>query len=337
MDMKRLMFLLLLVLLISATAWAGVRLDWDSGSVSGTSVQSESAVAATEGETGSELSLTLMGGGGTIADPLALSAVLSLSHDSIQTLEPVTLDASESRSSAGEIILYEWDLDGDGVFEESSAHSLLMHAYTEDGTVSIQLRITDDLGESALSDVGQLEVINRQPLARFSVNPGDSVEGSVVEFIDSSHDDDGVIASWLWEFGDGTTSSEPRPSHIYNAAGVFSVTLSVADDDGTWSETYVIEVEVLNQAPQAEFSLDQSMLGAGTPLILNDESFDPSSDGEIVHVAWDFGDGVYQAGGPSADNAYLHTYTVSGMYVISLYVIDDDGAMGLSQITVQIP
>jgi len=337
MNIKQLTLLLSLILLISATASAGVRLDLDDGSGSGGVAQSEAAVTTTAGETGSELALTLMGGGGTIADPLALSAVLSLTHNSIQTLEPVTLDASGSQSSAGEIILYEWDLNGDGVFDESSTQSSLTHTFTEDGTISIQLQTTNDLGESALSDVVQLNVINRQPMARFSANPVNGIEGTVTEFTDSSHDDDGLIASWLWKFGDGSTSSESSPSHTYQAAGIYTATLSVADDDGAWSEAYVFKVEVLNRAPQAEFSLDPSTLGVGTPLILSDESFDPSPDGEIVHVAWDFGDGGYQAGGPSTNNAYSHTYMESGMYVISLYVIDDDGAVGLSQITVQIP
>lgn len=332
MDMKRWSFLLLLVLLISGTAWAGVRLDLDGGYVSGSSASIE---ATTEGETGNAMSFTALGTATTQTDSQV--AVLTLSHESVETLEPVTLDASGSQPGAGEIILYEWDLNGDGVFDESSTQGILTHAYTEDGTVFIQVRITDDLGESALSDVVQLDVVNRQPLARFSVNPGSSIEGSAVEFIDSSHDDDGLIASWSWEFGDGATSSESSPLHTYNAAGVFSATLSVADDDGAWSEIHVFEVEILNQAPQAEFTLDQSILGAGIPLILIDESFDPSPDGGIVHVAWDFGDGVYQAGGPSADSVYSHTYTLSGTYTITLYVIDDDGAMDRSQITVRIP
>jgi PKD repeat protein len=336
MDMKQFTLAVLLILLVGLTALAGVRLNLDDGNTAGSSEaigETESSLAATYV---GDLTVTVLGGGGALSELSVLTANLSLSHDSVQTLEPVTLDASGSQS-AGEITLYEWDLDGDGVFDESSAQSLLTHEFTEDGTISIQLRTTNDLGESALSDVVQLDVINRQPLARFSANPRDTVEGSTVEFIDSSHDDDGLIAAWLWKFGDGTTSSESSPSHIYHASGIYTATLSVADDDGSWSEAYVFEVEVLNQAPQAEFSLDLSMLGAGTPLILSDESFDPSLDGEIVHVAWDFGDGGYQAGGPSTNNAYSHTYTESGMYVISLYVIDDDGAMGLSQITVQIP
>ena len=336
MGMKRFTFLLLLALLVSTTAWAGVRLDLDSGDISGSTDLLEATETSIEGETGSEATAIFLGEGSMVVQTLSLSALLTLSHESVYTLETVTFDASGSQSGEGAITLYEWDLNGDGVFDESSAESTLAHSYTEDGTVSVQVRITDDLGESVVSDVLLLTVVNQQPLARFAVDFGDSAEGSLAQFVDSSVDNDGTIASWTWDFGDGFTSNDPSPSHIYNAAGIFSATLSVTDNDGAESETTVFEVEVLNTAPQAVFTLDQSTLTAGSALILIDESFDPSSDGEIVHVAWDFGDGVYQAGGPSSNNEYSHTFAVSGTYVITLYVIDDDGAMARAQMTIQI-
>ena len=336
MDMKRFTLLLLLVTLVSTTAWAGVRLDLDGGGISGSTDLLEATETSIEGETGSEATATFLGEGSIEVQTPSLSALLTLSHDSVYTLEIVTLDASGSQPGTGEITLYEWDLNGDGVFDESSTESVITHSYTEDGTVSVQVRITDNLGESVVSDVLLLTVMNQQPLARFDVDFEDSTEGSLVQFVDSSYDDDGIIVSWAWDFGDGSTSNEANPSHIYNTSGHFSVTLSVTDDDGSLSETTVFDVEVHNLAPQAEFSLQQAIVIAGSPLTFIDESFDSSSDGGIVHVAWDFGDGSYQAGGPSLNNEYSHTFAVSGTYVITLYVIDDDGAMARAQMTIQI-
>lgn len=48
----------------------------------------------------------------------------------------------------------------------------------------------------------------------------------------SSHDPDGVIASYLWNFGDGTTAYDPSPSHTYSVSGNYTATLSVLDDVG---------------------------------------------------------------------------------------------------------
>lgn len=73
------------------------------------------------------------------------------SHNSAATREMVTFDLSGSLSKDGVINPYEWDLDGDGDFEASCCLEVLGHVYTEAGVVFIQVRVTNDLGESALS------------------------------------------------------------------------------------------------------------------------------------------------------------------------------------------
>src|SRR5690606_17063165 len=51
-------------------------------------------------------------------------------------------------------------------------------------------------------------------------------------FTDASTDSDGTIASWAWNFGDGTTSTQQNPSHTYVAGGSYNVTLTVTDNGG---------------------------------------------------------------------------------------------------------
>ncbi|MCK5827250.1 PKD domain-containing protein, partial [Candidatus Bipolaricaulota bacterium] len=210
------------------------------------------------------------------------------------------------------------------------------HAFAEDGAMFIQARITDDRGETAVSEVLLLTVVSQPPVARFSADFDDNTEGSLVQFVDSSVDDDGMIASWAWDFGDGVTSNDSNPSHIYNSGGTFIITLSVIDDDGMQSAPTMFEIEIRNSAPQAEFNLQQSTASAGSPLTFIDESFDSSSNGNIIHVAWDFGDGSYQAGGPSSTSEYSHTFAVAGTYIVTLYVIDNDGELGLVQLPITI-
>lgn len=60
----------------------------------------------------------------------------------------------------------------------------------------------------------------------------DYTDGLSVTFEDSSSDPDGSIASWLWEFGDGATSSDQNPTHVYAEFGSYSVSLTVTDDGG---------------------------------------------------------------------------------------------------------
>jgi len=332
--MKRLTFLLLLLVIVSAAAFGGVRTHLDSGLISGSANALGDLGAGAEGQSDDEMVFSVAGGGAS--SEALLTAVLTLSQNIVETSEAVTLDASASQAGEGEIILYEWDLNGDGVFDESSVESMLTHAFDDDGVTFVQARITDDQGESALSEVLFLVVVNQQPVARFAADFKSNAEGSLVQFVDSSMDKDGTITTWAWDFGDGYTSNEPSPSHIYNTGGTFFVTLSVTDDDGMRSAPYMFEIEIVNSAPQAEFSLQQSMATAGSPLTFVDESFDSSSNGTIVHVAWDFGDGSYQVGGPSSNSEYSHTFAAAGTYMVTLYVIDNDGALGLVQLPITV-
>ncbi len=73
---------------------------------------------------------------------------------------------------------------------------------------------------------------NTAPSASFSFSPASPTVGETVQFSDSSTDDDGDIASYSWDFGDGTTSSQQDPSHPYGSPGTYTVSLSVEDDDG---------------------------------------------------------------------------------------------------------
>lgn len=89
---------------------------------------------------------------------------------------------------------------------------------------------TSTFGTVRLSKVG-----NRPPTADFSYSPWlPTVEdnNNAVQFTDLSTDPDGSITSWLWDFGDGTTSTERNPLHVYERDGVYDVTLTVTDDNG---------------------------------------------------------------------------------------------------------
>lgn len=335
MDMKHFILLILLTAVVSGTAWAGVRSDLDGGITSGTATPFNAIEADLEGQTDGETSSIFLGEAAKVQTP-PLTASLVASHASVNTLETVTFDASGSRPGDGTITLYEWDLDGDGVFDAISSSETLEHVYTDAGVVSVQVCVTNDLGESVLSEALQMDIVNRSPIAKFEVNLGDGSEGELIQFTDYSHDVDGTLSSWSWDFGDGTTSHESDPTHAYNAAGVFEVALSVTDNDGASSGVFILEIEILNPGPQAKFTRQQSSVKAGQPLILIDESIDPSTDGEIVHVAWDFGDGTYQAGSPASDNVYSHVFAMPGTYTITLYVIDNDGGMAHTQSTIEV-
>ncbi len=70
--------------------------------------------------------------------------------------------------------------------------------------------------------------VNQPPVAAYDF----LTTGLSVAFTDTSTDADGTIVGWSWDFGDGTTSSEQNPTHLFPAADTYHVLLTVTDDDG---------------------------------------------------------------------------------------------------------
>ncbi len=154
---------------------------------------------------------------------------------------------------------------------------------------------------------------NTPPTAGF----GYGATGLAVNFSDQSTDD-GTIDSWNWNFGDGNTSTAQNPSHTYAAAGTYSVSLTVTDDQGaadSTTQSITVTAAPVNQPPTANFSFSTNELTA----TFTDGSSDP--DGTIVSWEWDFG---YI--GTSTSQNPIHTYLMAGTYTVNLTVTDNDGA-----------
>jgi PKD repeat protein len=76
------------------------------------------------------------------------------------------------------------------------------------------------------------------PVCRFSLNPSAPSTSDVVQVIDCSHDPAEVGIAWrAWDFGDGSTSVGPAPSHRYDHAGQYTIALTLATFDGRVSRT----------------------------------------------------------------------------------------------------
>jgi chitodextrinase len=75
------------------------------------------------------------------------------------------------------------------------------------------------------------EGVNTPPTAAFD-GPATARAGEKVTFDAGTSTDDGRIAQYYWEFGDGATASGRKATHAWSAPGVFEVTLWVTDDQG---------------------------------------------------------------------------------------------------------
>jgi PKD repeat protein len=135
----------------------------------------------------------------------------------------------------------------------------------------------------------------------------------------ASTDSDGTIASYAWNFGDGTTATGATASHTYASAGSYTVALTVTDNGGATGSTansVTVSAAPPNQPPVAAFTSTTSGLTAS---VNGSSSSDP--DGTIASYAWTFGDG-----GTATGAAASHTYTAAGTYTVTLTVTDNQGA-----------
>ncbi len=176
----------------------------------------------------------------------------------------------------------------------------------------------DDIGVSGIGH-GRINAYKAvvTPSAQFSASPLSGPEPLTVDFSENSTSYDG-IASWLWDFGDGQTSTEQNPSHQYAQDGVYTVSLSVTESDGdSDTEARAGYIAVSDTGPSAEFSA--SPLSGGEPLTVSFSDGSTSYDG-IASWLWDFGDGQ-----TSTEQNPTHQYAQDGVYTVSLTVTEADG------------
>jgi PKD repeat protein len=143
---------------------------------------------------------------------------------------------------------------------------------------------------------------------------------------EGTYDPDGRIYSYLWRFGDGFNSTSPNPSHVYTIEGEYIVTLRVFDGKTGTTNYTRCTVRTRNQFPIAKTDGPyESKVGYTIPFNGRD-SYDP--DGKIVSYLWTFGDG----NSSDKKNSY-HSYSRTGIYPITLKVIDNDGASEITTTT----
>ena len=172
---------------------------------------------------------------------------------------------------------------------------------------------------------------NQSPVAAMTVNPASGVSPLPVALNASgSSDPDGTIASYAWNFGDGTTGSGAAVSHTYANAGTYTATLTVTDNlgaTGTATKTVTVNAPV-NQAPTALLSASPTS-GTAPLAVALDASGSSDPDGAIASYTWNCGDGIIHTG-----VAHTHTYSAAGTYTATLTVTDNQGATGTATKTI---
>ena len=236
---------------------------------------------------------------------------------------PLTVQFTDQ--STGSMSAWEWDF-GDGT---TSTERNPSHTYTSVGLKSVTMIVRGPAGSSQriLNNIIKVD----PPLlavAAFEAAPVFGLAPLALQFNDAST---GLIASRSWSFGDGTTSSEASPSHVYTTAGLYTVALTVTNQAGASTLTRTDYVTVTDvPPPSADFSA--GTLGGIAPL---EVQFQDASSGDVTAWAWSFGDGA-----TSADASPLHTYLAPGTFTVMLTATGPGGAdaeVKTGLVTVELP
>ena len=191
------------------------------------------------------------------------------------------------------------------------------HTYQNAGTYTISLHVDQYI---CFNDFTDAMTISPLPVPDFQA---DLLEGCLpvtVQFTDFTLDAF-PNATYVWDFGDGSSSSLKNPQHEYTTAGLFSVSLSVNNTDrcaGSVLQSNLIQV---NPNPEANASADPYLTTLDTPEI---NFFNQSiSDSTIQYYIWTFGDG---------DTSHLenpsHIYQAAGDYTVQLFIETVNGCLG---------
>ncbi|MFM7016863.1 MAG: PKD domain-containing protein [Bacteroidota bacterium] len=218
---------------------------------------------------------------------------------------PVTVSFADSSINP---ISWLWSF-GDGT---SSTDSNPTHTYNSNGSYNITLTVQS--AEGCLSTIQLDSLINvGQTNADFHADSTDGCLPFLVGFTDQSSN----VIAWQWDFGDGSSSSNQNPNHVYTLPGKYTVRLITQNAFGC-SDT-IVKNELINvRGAVPNFTL--SATNGCAPVVI---SFSNTSTGAISY-SWNFGDGSTD----SSTNAN-HVYANQGTYTVSLYAYDTTGCSTL--------
>ncbi len=287
-----------------ATSWL-----WDFGDSTGSTNQNPSHIYNTPGVYNVKLIVSTRQG---CSDTLVktkyihvLGPVTSFSVSATGGCDPFTVQFTDLSKNA---INQAWSF-GDGY---SSTDTNPSHTYTDTGSFTVALVTHDSTGCSSFYSYPQKIIVHGVPKASFFTNDTGGCQPYLVTLTNTSTGQD----STLWDFGDGTTSNQINPTHIYLNPGSYTVTLIASTQFGC-TDTFRLNTPIIvNMTPVVHFSAAGT---AGcTPLIA---SFKDSS-GNLVNpvYAWSFGNG--QASSNPNPNI---TFINPGFYNVSLTITNSNG------------
>ena len=139
-----------------------------------------------------------------------------------------------------------------------------------------------------------------------------------------------------WDFGDGNSSIDANPSHIYEAEGTYNCTLKVSSDSIDSTDSLRITVSK-NNPPMIKIIVDKTSGNRPMTVHFDVDGFD--TDGEIVSYDWEILYPPilsYQKVTTHDERNFSERFLITGLYEVKLTVIDDTGNIATDYIKIQV-
>ncbi|HNX17115.1 MAG TPA: PKD domain-containing protein [Methanoregula sp.] len=196
------------------------------------------------------------------------------------------------------------------------------HTYANAGSYTVTLIATNSAGSDTLTKTAYITATKAQafPDVAFVTNVTSGAIPFAVQFLDTSTNNP---TAWAWSFGDGGTTTERNPTHIYTTEGSYTVTLTATNSAGsnTISEQGYITASKVTDTPDPLFK--STVTYGFAPL--NVQFVDASSNSPTAWI-WSFGDGS-----TSTLQNPSHTYTSAGSYTVTLTATNSVGSNTITQ------
>ena len=231
----------------------------------------------------------------------------SFTEDYVSGCSPLVVHFTNTSTGATS---YSWNL-GNGVITSATDAST---SYIAAGTYTVTLT-----AYNGSSNTVATVIITVYPTPSVSFYASDTAvcPGTAVTFTSTTSSGVGGAMTYLWNFGDGTSSTAATPTHIFTSPGYYNITLSATNSQGCVSSLTLTDYIHV-------FTLSTPSFSASTTYVCNPPNsvvFTNTSTGTGPFTStWLFGDGGSGSGAPIS-----HTYTSTGSYNVTLIETDGNG------------
>jgi gliding motility-associated-like protein len=203
-------------------------------------------------------------------------------------------------------ITYRWDL-GNG---DTASNQKVNHQYKNVGAYTIGLIINNYQYGCSDTSVRTGLVRIEDPVAKFTMSDSfKTCPPLMIQFTNLSVN----AVDELWDFGDGSSTTNHTPSHFYSYPGIYTVTLTVKGKGGCSSQ---VQKQIIVKGPRGTISYNPFNI-----CLQQQVGFKVHSTDAVSYI-WDFNDGTTVN---NADTIAQHTYTNAGGYMPKIMLVDEMG------------